>query len=66
MDAGDIAGFENFVKQLSPSQLAVAFAPERAVRGAEDARSPVLVAVKTGNILLIRAVLKRVPENQVE
>lgn len=65
VDAEDISGFENFVKQLSLSQLTLAFAPERAVRGGEDAQSPVLIAVKTGNLPLIRAVIKWVPDNQV-
>lgn len=65
VEAGDIAGFESLVSQLSPNKRGSVFSPTKAVGAAEDELSPLMIAVRRGSMPLILVVLKWVPEDQV-
>lgn len=65
VEAGDTAGFEKFISALSSSQRTLAYSPERAGGHAGGSFSLLLAGMKRGDLPLIRAILKWIPEGQV-
>lgn len=63
VQARDSSSLEQFLSAMSPSERELAFAAETVTGGS---RSPVLVAVKCGDLAIVRIVLKWLPEGQVE
>lgn len=63
VQAGDSSNLEKFLSGMSPSERELAFAAETAVGGN---RSPILMAVKCGNLAVVRTILKWLPEGQVK
>ncbi|CAM9180327.1 unnamed protein product, partial [Ectocarpus fasciculatus] len=61
VQAGDAVGLEQFLSETSPSERELAYTAEA---GADGGRTPVLVAVKSGSLELIRSILKWLPESQ--
>lgn len=60
--AGDAVGLEQFLSILSPSERELVFAVETALA---SNCNPVLVAVKLGNLAVVRSVLEWLSEEQV-
>lgn len=65
VEAGDVVGFEKLASGLSSAELTLALSPERTVGHIKAASSPLMVAVKHGDLPLIRAIMNWVPEGQV-
>lgn len=60
--AGDNSKLDQFLSAMSPSERELAFKAETVTGGT---RSPLLVAVKGGDVAIVRTVLKWLPEGQV-
>lgn len=64
VQAGDSLNLEKFLSEMSPSERELAFAADTAVVGSN--RSPILTAVKYGDLAVVRTILKWLPEGQVQ
>lgn len=65
VDAGDAAGFESLVSGMSSSQRALVFSTGGASGSIGGDRSLVLVAVRRGELSLLQAVLRWIPQGKV-
>lgn len=63
VQAGDSLNLEKLLAGMSPNDRDLAFAAETTVVGGN--RSPILMAVKCGDVAVVRTILKWLPEGQV-